>query len=116
MSKNFKAYEKLDHTVCLNSQNLKLGIDTDEHVDCNNNDELIYCLDTIGQVVKAFDKGAHSHVRINNEKEYDETITLKMYTTPALELIDNNPKILMVDDASTTLSNPNIVILAYYIE
>lgn len=26
------------------------------------------------KVVKAFDKGAHSHVRINNEKEYDETI------------------------------------------
>lgn len=47
MSKELEAYFKIDHTLCLNSQNIKFGMDADEHIDCQNVDELVNCLETI---------------------------------------------------------------------
>lgn len=42
------AYEKLDHTLCLNSsRDLKFNIDTDNQVDCKNLDEMVSCLETV---------------------------------------------------------------------
>lgn len=52
MSKELKAYFKIDHTLCLNSQNIKFGIDADEHIDCQNIDELVNCLETIKKALE----------------------------------------------------------------
>lgn len=53
MSKEYlEAYFKIDNTLCLNSQNLKFGIDEDEHIDCQNIDEVVNCLETIKEALQ----------------------------------------------------------------
>ena len=48
------AYEKLDNTLCLNSsRDLKFGLDTDYHVDCNDIYEMIHCLEVIKQFIES---------------------------------------------------------------
>lgn len=61
------AYEKLDHTLCLNSSgfvkkledgtivngNIKFNQDKDYHVDCNDLDEMIDCLETVRKFIEA---------------------------------------------------------------
>ena len=47
------AYEKLNHTLCLNQNegNLKFGIDNDNKIDCKDADEMVECLDIIEEVI-----------------------------------------------------------------
>jgi len=53
MSKEYlEAYFKIDHTLCLNSQNIKFGMDADEHIDCQNIDEVVNCLETIKEALQ----------------------------------------------------------------
>jgi len=61
------AYEKLDHTLCLNSSgfvkkredgtivngNIEFNQDKDYHVDCNDLDEMIHCLEVIKQFIES---------------------------------------------------------------
>lgn len=44
-----RAYEKIDHTLCLNQNEgfLQFGLDTEEHIDCKDAWEMTYCLDTL---------------------------------------------------------------------
>lgn len=48
-SKELEALEKLNHTICLNYNNktLKFGVDTEEHIDCDNVNEFVDCYNTI---------------------------------------------------------------------
>ena len=53
MSKEYlEAYFKIDNTICLNSQNIKFGIDEDDHIDCQNIDEVVNCLETIKEALE----------------------------------------------------------------
>lgn len=48
------AYEKLDHTLCLNSgHELQFGLDTDYHIDCNDVYEMVDCLETVRKFIEA---------------------------------------------------------------
>lgn len=72
MKKGLEAYEKINHTLCLNSGgatekkedgtivqgNILFNIDKDYHIDCNDNDEMIDCLETIESVLTEADKNA----------------------------------------------------------
>ena len=42
-----QALEKLDNTLCLNSQSLRFNIDTEDNIDCKDVDEMIECLETV---------------------------------------------------------------------
>jgi len=46
------AYNKIDNTLCLNSSDLKFGIDEAEHCDCNDIDEMIACLEILKEAAE----------------------------------------------------------------
>lgn len=51
------AYEKLNHTLCLNQNegNLKFGIDAKgEQIDCKDADEMVDCLEIIEEALCRF--------------------------------------------------------------
>lgn len=54
---NRNAYEKIDSTILLNfnERNLEFNIDKDEHIDCNDLDEAIDCLEELKCKTEAFD-------------------------------------------------------------
>ncbi len=47
------AYEKINHTLCLNQNegNLKFGIDSENEIDCKDADEMVDCLELIEEVI-----------------------------------------------------------------
>ena len=50
-----EALEKLDNTLCLNSQSLKFNIDTEENIDCKDVYEMIECLEIIKKDLEVLD-------------------------------------------------------------
>lgn len=42
-----EAYIKLDNTLCLNSQRLEFSIDTEDHEDCTDMNEMIDALEIL---------------------------------------------------------------------
>lgn len=58
-----EAYEKINHTLCLNSMNLNFSIDDVEHLDCVNPEEMIECLEIIEKDVEILDLiKKHKHI------------------------------------------------------
>lgn len=66
--KPLEALNRLDHTLCLNSQNLKFNIDDEKlygtefegeydpnDTDCKSMDEMIDCLNVVEKTLKAFE-------------------------------------------------------------
>ena len=51
-----EAYHKIDHTICLNNirKNIEFNIDKDGHIDCNNLNETIDCLEIIKKELEDF--------------------------------------------------------------
>lgn len=47
-----EAYDKIDNTLCLNSQKLEFNIEN-EGIDCKDVHEMIDCLDTLDDAVQA---------------------------------------------------------------
>ena len=60
-----EAYNKIDNTLCLNSQNLKFNIDTEEHIDCKNTEEMVKCLETISKQLEALEIIKKKRVDVN---------------------------------------------------
>lgn len=62
------AYEKLNHTLCLNQieGNLKFSIDDKEHIDCKDADEMVECLDIIEEVICRYRRLANACVQTAN--------------------------------------------------
>lgn len=79
------AYEKLDHTLCLNSsRDLKFNIDTDNQVDCKNLDEMVSCLETVKD--RLVTCGTYEHLAKAKQKVIDiflakrvDKISLRIY-------------------------------------
>lgn len=62
-----KAYEKIDHTLCINQWkgNLQFGLDTEEHIDCSDVYEMTECLDTVGELIKCLELIIKKSVNVN---------------------------------------------------
>lgn len=83
------AYEKLDHTLCLNSsRDLKFNLDTDYQVDCENLDEMISCLETVKDGLVT--SGINSHLAKSKQTVIDiflakrvDKISLRIYDSAA---------------------------------
>ena len=99
--KPIEAYWKLDHTICMNSNegNIKWNIDNKDDktlygenqegydpidTDCKSIDEAIDCLETIEKAVKALDI-----IKKYNSKCSDNKIRLSCYDRP--EWLDKEP-------------------------
>lgn len=54
MSKELEALEKIDHTICINSNenNIKWGVDDIGHIDCVNFDEYGKCFSVVFEALK----------------------------------------------------------------
>lgn len=79
------AYEKLDHTLCLNSsRELKFNLDTDYQIDCVDLDEMISCLETVKDGLVT--SGINNHLAKSKQKVIDiflakriDKISLRIY-------------------------------------
>ena len=66
------AYEKINHTLCLNQNegNLKFGIDKENKIDCKDANEMVDCLEIIEEVICRYRRlsttCAESFVKIKN--------------------------------------------------
>lgn len=83
------AYEKLDHTLCLNSsRDLKFNLDTDYHIDCVDLDEMISCLETVKDGLVT--SGINNHLAKSKQNVIDiflskriDKISLRIYDSAA---------------------------------
>ena len=62
------AYEKLNHTLCLNQNegNLKFSIDNEEHIDCKDADEMVECLEVIEEVICRYRRLEYACIKTAN--------------------------------------------------
>ena len=75
---NLEAYEKVDTTICLNSNKLEFNIDKAYHEDCFNDDDLLKCLDILRDasitldIIKNFVKYNKEEMKFTFEIEIDD--------------------------------------------
>ena len=80
-----EAYYKLDHTCCLNDNKMKYGLikpedceDDPEDKDCNNVEEMIYCLELVETALKEYE-GAKNHIEALNKERVENSIKIKAF-------------------------------------
>lgn len=81
MSKGLKKLERINHTICLNTHNIKWDADKYDHCACVSIEDFVECYETVEKELKEYE-GAKNHIEALHKERVENSLKLK-----ALEIV-----------------------------